>query len=333
MKRLLLPLLFLTLFISCKKDGNQTPAPLDISGASFQNYHVISIAFEASGTAWMGTLDMGLIRHSATGITVFDSTNSILHKAPIWDIEVDKKGNVWIGTDDLVRYDGTKFTRFDSKQFSLPGKSVRSIGIDGADNVWFASGGFGEGGLVRYDGSRFSTFTPKNSALPGNLIADIAIDQQNTIWAAVNDGVNTTSIVRIREGKWDVLGSKELGFNPYYFGNIVTSKQNELFASIDYGLSSTMVTGRPQIFRFNGQRANILNLPQEDKVIYMTQRVFVDRENRVWASFSNGKEYGVFRNGRWELNDLDESEGVFTFAQSPAGEIWLGTGKGVYILK
>lgn len=333
MKKLLLSLLLLTLLDSCKKGENEVPVPLDISGASFQNYHVISIAFDASGTAWMGTLDMGLIRYNATGIAVFDSTNSILHKAPIWDIEVDKKGNVWIATDDLIKYNGTKFTRFESKQFNLPGKAVRSIGIDGANNVWFATGGFGEGGLNKYDGNRFSTFTPKNSALPGNLIADIAIDQQNVIWAALNDGVNTTSIVRIREGKWDVFSAKDLGFSPYYFRNIVTNKQNELFASIDYGLSSTMVTGRPQIFRFNGQSASIISLPQEDKVIYMTRRVFVDRENRIWASFSSGKEYGVFQNGQWELKDLDESEGVFTFAQSPTGEIWLGTGKGVYILK
>nr|WP_295929096.1 two-component regulator propeller domain-containing protein [uncultured Dyadobacter sp.] len=329
----LIPLFFLIMFASCKKGGNQDPVPLHISGASLQNYHVISIAFESSGTAWLGTLSQGLIRYNASGIVVFDSTNSILNKAPIWDIKVDKKGNVWIGTDDLVRYDGTKFTRFDSKEFSLPGKAVRSIGIDAADNIWFASGGFGEGGLVEYDGNRFSTFTPKNSALPGNLIAGVAVDQQNTIWAAVNDGVNTTSIVRIREGKWDVFGAKELGFNPYYFGNIVTDRQNELFVSIDYGLSSTMVARRPQIFRFNGQQANIISLPQEDKVIYMTHRVFVDRENRVWASFSSGKEYGVFQSGRWEMKDLDESEGIFTFAQSPAGEIWLGTGKGVYILK
>lgn len=270
MKKLLPLFLLLTLVASCKKGDNQHPVPLDISGASLQNYHVISIAFEASGTAWLGTLSQGLIRQDAAGIVVFDSTNSILHKAPIWDIKVDKKGNLWIGSDDLIRYDGTKFTRFESKEFGMRQIAVRSIGIDAEDHIWFAAGTSGEGGLVEYDGNRFSTFTPKNSALPGNLIAGVAIDQQNTIWAALNDGVNTRSIVRIREGKWEVFGAKELGFSPYYFGNIVTSRQNELFVSIDYGLSSTMVPGRPQLFRFNGQLAKIIPLPQEEKVFYMT---------------------------------------------------------------
>ena len=37
--------------------------------------------------------------------------------------------------------------------------------------------------------------------------------------------------------------------------------------------------------------------------------------------------------GTWELKDLDESGGIFAFGQSPTGEIWLGAGRGVYILK
>jgi ligand-binding sensor domain-containing protein len=333
MKRLLSILLFLALVNACKKGENDNPVPLEISEASLQDYHVISIAFDASGTAWLGTLNQGLIRHNSSGIAVFDSTNSILHKEPIWDIKADKKGNIWIGTDDLVKYDGTRFTRIESSQYGLPRNSVRSIGIDGLDNVWFSAGAFRQGGLVKYDGMQFTTFTPENSQLPGNLVAGIAIDQKNTVWAALNDGVNTTSIVRINNGKWDIFGTKELGFSPYYYGNIVTNKDNELLAYINYGLSSTIVPGRPQIFRFNGQSTQVINLPQDDKLVYMTQQIFVDRENRIWAAFWSNKEYGVFQNGQWELKDLDESGGVFAFAQSPAGEIWLGTGRGIYILK
>ncbi|WP_353722252.1 two-component regulator propeller domain-containing protein [Dyadobacter sp. 676] len=332
MKRLLLFLFFLTLLNACKKDTD-SPVPLEVSDARLQDYHIISIAFDASGTAWLGTLGQGLIRYSGTSITVFDSTNSILNKAAIWDIEVDQKGNIWLGTDDLVKYDGSRFTRYGSGQYNLPRNPVQSVAIDGAGYIWFSAGAFRQGGLVKYDGQHFSTFTPENSALPGNLIAGIAIDRENTVWAAFNDGVSTTSIARIRNGKWDIFGAKEFGFTPYYFGNIVTDKQNQLLASINYGLSSTMVTGRPQMFRFNGQSASVINLPEEDKVIYMTRRIFVDRDNRIWASFSNDREYGVFQNGKWELKDLDESDGIFAFGQSPAGEIWLGTGKGIYILK
>lgn len=333
MKRLLALLLFLALMNACKKGDTENPVPLEISDARLQDYHIISIAFDASGNAWLGTLGQGLIRHSGSSIAVFDSTNSSLNKAPIWDIEVDKKGNVWLGTDELVKYDGSKFTRYGSGQYNLPRNAVRAVAVDGADNVWFAAGASRQGGLVKFDGNRFSIFTPENSKLPGNLVAGIAIDQKNAIWVALNDGVTATSIVRISDGKWDIFGEKELGFNPYYYGNIVVNKENELLASINYGLSSGITPGRPQIFKFNGQSTQVINLPGDDKLVYWTQQVFVDRENRIWAAFWSDKEYGVFQNGKWELKDLDESGGVFAIAQSPAGEIWLGGGRGVYILK
>ncbi|OJV21188.1 MAG: hypothetical protein BGO21_09930 [Dyadobacter sp. 50-39] len=312
---------------------NDDPVPYVISEARLKDYHVISIAFDASGTAWLGTLGQGLIRHSGNSIAVFDSSNSMLTKAAIWDIAVDKKGNVWLGTDDLVKYDGSKFTRYVSGQYNLPRNAVRSVAVDGANNVWFSAGASRQGGLVKYDGNQFTAFTPENSKLPGNLIAGIAIDSRNTVWLALNDGVTATSIVRIAGSKWDIFGEKELGFTPYYYGNIVVNKDDELLASINYGLSSTIVPGRPQIFKFNGKSSQVIKLPEEDKKVYWTQQVFADSENRIWAAFWDEKEYGVFRNGKWELKDLDDSGGIFAFAQSPTGEIWLGGGKGVYILK
>lgn len=333
MKKLLPFLCFLTLLNACKNDEGGIPVPHQISEIALKNYHIISIAFDASGTAWLGTLSQGLVRYGASGIAVFDSTNSILKNAAIWDIEVDKKGNVWIGTDDLIKYDGSRFTRIQASEYGLPRNAIRAIGIDGLDNIWFSAGAFRQGGLVKYDGKNFSVFTPENSKLPGNLIAGIAIDKQNAVWVALNDGVDATAIVRIRNGQWDIFRTNELGFSPYYYGNIMVNKDDELLASINYGLSSTIVPGRPQIFKFNGESTQVINLPHEDKVVYMTQTVFSDRDNRIWAAFWGDKEYGVFQNGRWELKELDGSGGVFAFGQSPGGAMWLGTGKGVYILQ
>ena len=89
MKRLLPVLLFLALVNACKKSEN--PVPLEISDARLQDYHIISIAFDPSGTAWLGTLSQGLIRHSGTNIAVFDSTNSILNKPPSGTLKSIKK--------------------------------------------------------------------------------------------------------------------------------------------------------------------------------------------------------------------------------------------------
>jgi hypothetical protein len=144
--------------------------------------------------------------------------------------------------------------------------------------------------------------------------------------------VNATALVKIENGELQTYGGKEIGFDSYYYGDIATNKQNELVASISYTLSSTMVTGRPQIFKFNGKKANVLNLPNENSVIYSTHRIFVDSQDYIWASFSGEQDYGVLKDGQWNLKSLD-TEGIFAFGESPTGDIWLGTGKGVFILK
>jgi ligand-binding sensor domain-containing protein len=333
MKNILLLCLFTILLISCKKDEKDgDPFPDSFSETILKDHFVTAIAFDKTGTAWLGTLNQGLIKYDGRSTVVYDSTNSILTKAAIWDIKIDKKGNIWIGSDDLIRYDGIQFTRFNARNFGLPRNFVPAIAIDSKDNVWFSCSSFRSGGLVKYDGNKFTTFTPENSKMPGNMIASLAIDRQDRLWIAVNDAVDATALVKIENDQLEAFGSKEIGVKSYYYGNIVTNKQSELVASISYTLSSTMVTGRPQIFKFDGKKASILNLPNENAVIYHTNKVFVDSRDYVWASFSGEQDYGVLKDGEWNLKSLD-TEGIFAFGESPSGEIWLGTGKGVFILK
>lgn len=319
--------------VSCKKDGKDgDPFPDSFSEAILKDYFVTAIAFDKAGTAWLGTLNQGLIKYDGSSTVVYDSTNSIFSKAVISDIKIDKKGNIWVGSDDLIRYDGSKFTRIDAKSFGLPRNHVQTIAIDSKDNVWFSCSSFRSGGLVKYDGTTFTTFTPQNSKIPGNMVQSLAVDGEDRLWIAVNDAVNTTALVKIENGQLQIYRGKEIGVDSYYYGNIVTNKQNELVASINYMLSSNMVTGRPQIFKFNGKKADVLNLPNENVVIYQTHKIFVDSRDYVWASFFGDQNYGVSKDGEWNLRNLD-TEGIFAFCESPRETIWLGTSKGVFILK
>ncbi|MCF2516121.1 two-component regulator propeller domain-containing protein [Dyadobacter sp. CY351] len=335
MKNAVLIFAILLLFGSCKNDSSEViPEGRVLSDITLKDYFITSIAFDKKGNAWLGTLSQGLIKFDGKAAKVFDSSNSAMSNAAIMDIEVDKAGHIWIGSNDLMEYDGAKFIRYESKQFGLPANHVRSVAIDANDNIWFSCSSFQSGGLVKYDGSTFITFTPANSKLPGNLIQGITIDQSNQVWVAFNDGFDEGSLAKIGlDDIISVVGSKELGFKPYNFGNIVINKNNELVASIDYGLSSLMVTGRPQIFKFNGSKSQIVSLPDEQSVIYNTQSIYSDKNGNLWASFSNAdKEYGIFNGKEWMFKKLGSS-GIFTFAESPAGEMWLGTGDGLYILK
>ena len=330
-------LLLIVLFISCKKgnepnliDGN--PNAGELSDIILKDYFVTSIAFDKTGTAWLGTLNQGLVKYDKKATTVYDSSNSLLTNASIHDIKIDKAGNIWIGSDDLIKYDGSKFTRYDAKTFDLLKNHVGSIVIDNAENIWFSCSSYKSGGLVKFDGTKFTTYTPENSKLPGNLIQSMSIDEQDNIWMAINDGINNLSLTKISGTNMTVFGPKEIGFVPYYFGNIVTNKQNELLVSLNYGLSSTIKAGLPQIFKFDGNKSKILNLPDENAIVYYTQRIFTDKNDQLWASFSGEKDCGVYKDGKWTLKDLN-TDGIFAFGQNVTGEIWLGTGNGVYILK
>jgi ligand-binding sensor domain-containing protein len=324
------PFLLLLSLISCKKDNN--PIPFAHSEGSLSDFFITAITFDQAGTAWLGTLDQGLVRYDGKTVTVYDSTNSPMTNAFIGDIETDKAGNVWIGSDDLLRLNGTQFTRYDSRLFNLPKNHVRSIEIDEAGNVWFSCSSFRSGGLVKYDGSNFTTFTPENSDLPGNMVQSIAIDKSNNIWLAINNGVNTVSLARISGNSIDTFGKAEIGFSPYYFGDIVINKQNEVLASIDYSLSSTIVNDGPQIFKFNGKGSEIVNLPDRDATPHYTFKIFIDKNDNLWASFRGDRQFGIFNGSKWGFNKTGAG-GVFAFGQSPNGEIWLGTDKGIYISK
>ncbi|MCF2503678.1 hypothetical protein L0663_09840 [Dyadobacter sp. CY107] len=325
----------LLLFGSCKKDSDDVaPDGRRLSDITLKEYFITSIAFDNNGIAWLGTSKNGLIQYDGKSARIFDSSNSILTAAGIMAVAVDKANNIWIGSDDLIKYDGSKFTRYEASQFGFPKNAVRSIAVDADDNIWFSCSSYQSGGLVKYDGTAFKTFTPANSKLPGNMVQSIVIDQSNHVWVAINDGVNEVSLAKINpDNSISVAGSRELGFKPYYFGNIVVNNSNELVASIDYSLSSLMAAGRPQIFKFNGSKAQILNLPNEKNVYYFTHRIFSAKNGNLWVSFfAADKKCGIFNGKDWTFPKLGTS-GIFAFAESPDGEMWLGTGEGLYILK
>ncbi|MCE7069173.1 hypothetical protein LZG74_02615 [Dyadobacter sp. CY327] len=335
MKNAVLIFAILLLFGSCKNDSKEViPEGRVLDDITLKDYFITSIAFDKKGNAWLGTLRHGLIKFDGQTFKIFDASNSLLSNAAIMDIEVDKAGHIWIGSNDLMEYDGAKFIRYESKQFGLPANHVRSVAIDASDNIWFSCGSNQSGGLVKYDRSTFNTFTPANSKLPGNMVQSIAADKSNNVWVALNDGIDEVSLAKINpDNAISVTGSKELGFKPYYFGNIVVNENNELLGSIDYGLSSLIATGRPQIFKFTGKKAQIVSLPDEESTVYTTNRIFSDSKNNLWVSFSGSdKECGVFNGTDWTFPKLGTS-GIFAFAESPDGEIWLGTGEGLFILK
>jgi len=299
----------------------------DFNHKILDGYFVKSIAFDKKGNAWIGTFKQGLIKYNSKGTTVYNSSNSIIpDTAVIYDIAIDSEDNVWISCEGLIKYNGDEFIQFNSTNSPIPEDFVESIAIDSKDNIWFTSCRFRQGGIVKYDGTNWNVYNPDNSELPVNFVKSIAIDKNDNVWLALSEIVNNAYLVKITDENWTTFSSSDLGFSPYYFGNIKINSKNELCGVIDYSLSSTMYNNGPQVFIFNGESSRQLLIDNSINVRAIT----VDNEDNLWCVSHGG--YSVFDGANWIIDNTSFREhSVFAIEQAPDNKIWIGTGDGIYI--
>ncbi|MBP7239002.1 MAG: hypothetical protein KBA14_02175, partial [Saprospiraceae bacterium] len=105
----------------------------------------------------------------------------------------DKRGFIWIGTEDgLNRYDGNEFLVFRSlpgKTDCISGNIIKDILEDDAGILWIATA---DGGLSKYDyrlspQEQFTQYKfqqDKPNSIPTNTLFDILEDRQGFLWLA-----------------------------------------------------------------------------------------------------------------------------------------------------
>lgn len=108
---------------------------------------------------------------------------------------LDKKNNLWIGTDasGAYKYDGKTFTPF--LQFSgrihpedsVYSNCITSILEDTEGNIWFTS--MTHGGISRYDGSQIKQFTVEDGIL-GDMVRSGFMDKSGTLWFGSIQNIN-----------------------------------------------------------------------------------------------------------------------------------------------
>lgn len=327
MKKLVLFFSILISLTSCEKNNNPNTPNTEFNKKILPGYFITSIAFDNNGNTWIGTFKQGLIKYNSRETIVYNSSNSTIpENSVISDIAVDSKNNVWIGCDGLIKYDGTSFTNYNSGNTIIPEDFVYSIAIDSKDNIWFTSCRFRQGGIVKYDGTNWIVYKPDNSALPVNLVKSIAIDNNDNIWLALSEIVNNSYLVKISENTWTTYTGNDLGFSPYYLGNIQINSENQVCGAVDYSLSSLGINPGPQVFIFNGKTSTQLKSESNSNINHIT----VDKDDNIWCITQSG--YSVYNGVTWfPDNSSFKDVSVFAIEQSPDNKIWIGTGDGIYI--
>ena len=107
----------------------------------------------------------------------------------------DKRGFVWLGTDDgLNRYDGKNFLQFHHRLHdtsSISGNIITDLLEDKEGRIWIATS---DGGLSRYDYrlppqqqfKQYKHLPDDPSSLPANSINSLLEDAQGYLWLATS---------------------------------------------------------------------------------------------------------------------------------------------------
>ena len=137
---------------------------------------------------WAGSYQ-GLCRLKGNTWTDYAMFNEKLKGQSVNCLMVDKRGILWIGTDDygVIEWDGTTWQEHSEETRRLKMKFVKEIVIDQDEVVWI---GVTLGGVVRYDGRSWEKFTPEDSELLSDFVLDLAVDRSNRKWITTNAGVS-----------------------------------------------------------------------------------------------------------------------------------------------
>lgn len=180
------------------------------------NTPVDRVAFDGQGQVWLqengknlsiymgGAYGGGKLSVYKDGklIQIFTEEDSSALGGKIGGLEIDNKGQVWIGvqgnerTADLTVFDGKKWQTIlpvpgsttkkrQFNHFDVRDPGVYAIAIDGRGRAWV---GVEEEGLYIIDGTILKNYTTSNSDLVDNNVNCIVFDNQGRAWIGTRDG-------------------------------------------------------------------------------------------------------------------------------------------------
>jgi len=222
-----------------------------------------------------------------------ESLQRELKDAGIFDIYIDRKDRLWIGTNEkgLLVFDlkRNQFTPFSRKYFNENGKWVSEIFESAAGQIWVGT----FDGLFRFDDvlQQFVDIEPIRSLIRSKSIApsiySLAQDQKGNIWATTYFDDDRSSSLICYNVADDIATHYDRYVTPDFnsiheFRDVVCTRDGTLFLTTDRGLFAIA----------NGEINHLKDFPEfETNLGTSVYSLAVDGNDEVWVSTA----YGVAR--------------------------------------
>lgn len=323
----------------CHGQGSATPKPIPkiigipplingqpspINDPTLVSQYIRSIFQDSKGNYWFGPAGQSVVRYDGETLRYFSWSeffygNDMVKQdygLSVHAIAEDKLGNLWFGTNSgAVKYNGKTFKSYGEKE-GLVNLNVgrKCILVDKAGTVWVGT----SGGVFRYDheADNFSFFQ-----LAGSIkVKDIMEDRTGNIWFATED----KGIFRYDGKSIKNINAKE-GLGDNYAGGIAQDNAGNVWFLTKNGISRYDGETFMEITAQNGLGGSEFwgLLIEKSGIIWITARGATTRYDPSIPT-SNPKAFTVF------TPDDGLNCCVQSMYQDRAGNMWWGTGQGLY---
>ncbi|WP_461533163.1 hybrid sensor histidine kinase/response regulator transcription factor [Sinomicrobium sp.] len=257
-----------------------------------------------------------------------------LSQRSVLAITQDRKGYLWFGTrDGLNRFDGSNFVVYKHQMgdtTSLSNNSIHSIYEDSYGGLWIGT----QNGLNKYnpelDNFIHYKYSGSSNTANDHIIWKMSQINQNLLWVATNNGILQIDL------KTDELTRLQKGEN-----NSNSLSSNNVRSFLKATSDSLWICNTRFIDLYDTEKETFkhINYPQKQKTdIHLNSPpvLFSDHDGTIWLGYEEG--LAIYRPSLNSFVDY-EFEGkkainsaVRTICADLAGNLWIGTYSGLYIL-
>ena len=276
----------------------------------------------------MGTDGGGLARFDGHKFEAFNKSNGLSDNV-VRSLFEDKKGNIWIGTDNgLTLYDGYKFITIGKKQ-GLKGTAVMKIIEGNNGTIWVGTNDGGLAGLTKGDSLSIINYS-KDDGLISNFVFDIYEDPEKKLWLGMVGGLN---IVEFENGSSKKIKNVDrLDITSGSVTNVLSIEPDRkgtiLLGTLGNGLFKVMLSADKKSYTIEPSKVN--------KVIPDLQiwDIFSKENDELWMATNNNgviklkddkvvgilnKESGLLSNQILDI--MEDKEGNTWFASFGQGAL------------